>query len=114
MKKLREFMRRDGWLYLMLVAAVAACLLLKNAGTPDAVTQEEARLARVLSQVEGAGKVEVAVFYPREEDAAPCGVVVVAQGAEDVAVQLRLRRAVTTLTGVDVSHVDIFLRREEP
>lgn len=113
-KRLRELFRRDGWLLGALAAAVAACLLLGAAAPAASGTEEEARLARVLSAMEGAGQVEVAVFYDAAEDAAPCGVVVVAQGAQDMAVRLRLMRAVVTLTGVDASRVEIFQLKEDP
>ena len=113
-KGLRELLRKDGWLLAALAAAVAACLLL-GAAAPDASgTEEETRLSRVLSAIEGAGRVEVAVFYDAAEEATPCGVVVVAQGAQDMAVRLRLARAVETLTGVDAARVEIFQLKEEP
>jgi hypothetical protein len=97
-----------------IAAAVAACLLLGMVeSAAPARTEEEARLARVLSAMEGAGQVEVAVFYDGGEPALPCGVVVVADGAHDVAVRLQLSRAVETLLGVTPSQVDIFKRRED-
>ncbi|MBR4080315.1 MAG: hypothetical protein IKK21_00845 [Clostridia bacterium] len=116
MKQLPAQLRKDAWLLAALAAAVLGCLLL-GAGEGASVprTDEEARLARVLSAMEGAGQVEVAVFYDSsEESAVPCGVVVVADGAQDVAVRLQLSRAVETLLGVDASQVDVFKRREGP
>lgn len=111
----RERFRKDGWLMIALAAAVIACLLLgmaENAST--GATEEEARLSRVLSAIEGAGQVEVAVFYDESAQngektaSAPVGAVVVAQGADDVAVRIRLIRAVTTLTGLDNAKVEVF------
>ena len=107
--------RKDGWLLIALAAAVLGCLLLGAAEDVSSAgrTEEEARLARVLSAMEGAGQVEVAVFYDASAEAAvPCGVVVVADGAQDVAVRLQLSRAVETLLGVDASQVDVFKRKE--
>ena len=105
---LKERLRKDGWLYLALAGCILLCLLLgMTEGTSTARTDEEARLARVLSAMAGAGEVEVAVFY-QEEAALPCGAVVVAQGAEDVAVRLQLTRAVCTLLGLEASQVDVF------
>lgn len=114
LKRLPAPLRKDAWLIAALAAAVLGCLLLGLGESVSAPrTDEEARLARVLSAMEGAGQVEVAVFYdPSEEAAAPCGVVVVADGAQDVAVRLQLSRAVETLLGVDASQVDVFKRRE--
>lgn len=107
-QRLTERLRKDGWLLAALAAAVLLCLALGLAenASPDR-TQEEARLARVLSAMAGAGEVEVAVFYA-EETALPCGAVVVAQGAEDVGVRLQLTRAVCTLLGLDNSQVNVF------
>lgn len=111
----RERFRKDGWLMIALAAAVIACLLLgmaENAST--GATEEEARLSRVLSAIEGAGQVEVAVFYDESAQdgektaSVPVGAVVVAQGADDVAVRIRLIRAVTTLTGLDNAKVEVF------
>lgn len=108
MNRLRELMRRDGWLLAALGVAVLLCLGLGLAeGQPASHTEEEARLSRVLSAMEGAGEVEVAVFYA-DDSVLPCGAVVVAQGAGDVDVRLRLSRAVCTLLGLDNNQVDIF------
>ena len=107
-QRLWEKCRRDLWLYMALAAAAALCLLLGLGGSaPAGQTDEEARLARVLSAMEGAGQVEVAVFYG-VEDAAPCGAVIVAEGADSVTVRLQLTRAVCTLLGLEAEQVDIF------
>lgn len=106
-QRLKERLHKDGWLWAALAVSVLACLLLGGTGVNAAQTQEEARLARVLSAMEGAGQVEVAVFYD-EETSLPCGAVIVAQGAEDVAVRLQITRAVCTLLGLEPSQVDVF------
>ena len=96
MTRFRELLRRDGWLY----AAIALCVVLAlsvsaiSGSSPD----EETRIARVLSEIAGAGSVSVTIYT---EDSQPCGAVVVASGAEDIAVRLRLQEAVTTLLGLD-------------
>ena len=85
MTRFRELLRRDGWLY----AAIALCVVLAlsvsaiSGSSPD----EETRIARVLSEIAGAGSVSVTIYT---EDSQPCGAVVVASGAEDIAVRLRL------------------------
>lgn len=107
-QRLKERLRKDGWLLLALAGSVLLCLMLGLAEPSTAAqTDEEARLSRVLSAMAGAGQVEVAVFY-QEEDALPCGAVVVAQGADDVGVRLQLTRAVCTLLGLESSQVDVF------
>lgn len=106
--RIRERLQKDGWLLAALAALVLICLFLGAADdTPAPRTDDEARLSRVLSAMEGAGQVEVAVFYG-EESALPCGAVIVAQGAEDVGVRLQLTRAVCTLLGLEASQVDVF------
>ena len=106
MTRFRELLRRDGWLY----AAIALCVVLAlsvsaiSGNSPD----EETRIARVLSEIAGAGSVSVTIYT---EDSQPCGAVVVASGAEDIAVRLRLQEAVTTLLGLDSSRVAVYPRK---
>ena len=109
MTRFRELLRRDGWLY----AAIALCVVLAlsvsaiSGSSPD----EETRIARVLSEIAGAGSVSVTIYT---EDSQPCGAVVVASGAEDIAVRLRLQEAVTTLLGLDSSRRVSAKRRKRP
>lgn len=112
-QQIKEKWRKDGWLLIALAAAVILCLTMNGMESlPAGQTEEEARLARVLSAMEGAGNVEVAVFYEpaqgKDASTQPCGVVVVAQGADDIAVRLRLTRAVCTLLGMDAAQVEVF------
>jgi hypothetical protein len=73
----------------------------------ESTSTEESRISRVLSAIDGAGTVEVAVHY---EESIPCSAVIVAQGASDIAVQLRSVSAVTTLLGIDQDCVAIYQR----
>lgn len=106
-QRIRDYLRRDGWLLGSLLLCVALCLLM--GGMEAADSSEEGRISRVLSAMEGAGRVELAVYY---EDSLPCGAVVVADGADSVAVQLRLAAAVSTLLGLDSSSVAVYPRTE--
>ena len=105
MNRFAAYIKKDGWILAALVFCAALCLML-GARTETATT-EESRISRVLSAIDGAGTVEVAVHY---EESVPCSAVVVAQGAGDIAVQLRLASAVTTLLGIDQSRVAIYQR----
>lgn len=106
--RLKERLHKDGWLLLALCVSVLLCLMLGVVeSSAPTQTEEEARLARVLSAMAGAGDVEVAVFY-QEESPIPSGAVIVAAGADDVGVRLQLTRAVCTLLGLDSSQVDVF------
>lgn len=105
MNRLQAYLKKDGWIIAALLFCVALCLML---GTDtDESSAGESRISRVLSTIQGAGTVEVAVYY---EDTIPCGAVVVADGAGDVAVQLRLLSAVTTLLGINQDRVAIYER----
>ena len=107
-QKLRDYLRKEGWLVAALLLVVALCLALGASENGSAAhTPEEARLSRVLSAMAGAGAVDVAIYY---DDAVPCGAVIVADGAGDAAVRVRLAGAVTTLLGLDLSRVAVYER----
>ena len=108
---------------LWVMAAAVAVLLLLAVGKTDlqpSASQQEKRIAQVLSAIRGAGKVEVALFYAQETAAfsqsavsVPTGAVVVAQGADDITVRLELIRAVRTLLSLPQNAVDVFVMEEE-
>ena len=105
MNRLSAWLKRDGWI----LAALLGCLLLYLLiGTQEtSASTEEGRISRVLSTIEGAGRVELAVCY---ENALPCGAVIVADGAGDMAVQLRLVSAVRTLLGLTADRISVYER----
>ncbi len=101
-------------------AAILLALLMQNGRGAGTATQQEKRIAEVLSTMAGAGRVEVALFYAQEntgfaaaESSVPTGALVVAQGAGDVAVRLQLIRAVRTLLGLNENAVDVFVMEGE-
>lgn len=105
------------WLAAALAAALLLCALASGGGQGGEASQEEKRIAEVLSAIEGAGRVEVALFFGQSAGAfgastAPTGAVVVAQGAGDMAVRLRLIRAARTLLGLPEAAVDVFVMEE--
>ena len=116
---------------LMLAAALflLVCLLLARIGKqPDSL---EKRLAAALSQLEGAGCVEV-VIYQESRDASsdhasavfsvlgtssqqttqPSGVLVLAQGADDLRVRLENARAVQALLGVPAANIEVLKKAD--
>ena len=105
MNHLAACLKKDGWFFAALIFCIVLCLMLsmqeESAGT------EESRISRVLSAIDGAGTVEVAIHY---EESAPCSAVIVAQGADDITVRLRLVSAVTTLLGIEQNRVVIYER----
>ena len=105
MNRFHAYLKKDGWIIAALIFCVLLGLLV-TAEVEDGNTDEN-RLSRILGSIQGAGKVEVSVYY---EDTIPCGAVIVADGADKIAVQLRLRSAVTTLLGIDQARIAVYER----
>ena len=103
MNRISAYLKKDGWLLAALGLCVGLCLLLSSAAT--ATGSEEDRISRVLSSIKGAGTVKVALHY---EDAVPCGAVILAQGAEDISVRLRLISAIQKLLGIAQERIAIY------
>ena len=91
---------------------------------PEGMAAElEARLERVLGAVEGAGRVRVMIREEAPQTAMPAfapaeaftpgGVVVVAEGADDLTVCFALSRAVQALLGVDPARIEIIKMQED-
>lgn len=72
----------------------------------SSMDSEESRLASVLEGLEGVGRVETMIT--RGENDEIVGVIVIAEGAEDIGVRLRLLSAVTTAMGVDKQIVNVY------
>lgn len=103
------------------VALLAAALLLcwlAAASQRTGASPLETRLARTLSCMEGAGRVEVTIrtrevnssggaFGASVSEDVPCGAVVVAQGAQDPLVKMELRQAVCALLALPASSVSV-------
>ncbi len=98
MKRLSEYR------YVLLVAAAGLALMLWPSGRDRAAQAEgageEARLAAVLSQIEGVGRTEVLL--------SDSGAVVVCEGADASSVRLAVVRAVRCYTGLGANEVEIF------
>ena len=106
MKQLGEILRGarriEFW-----IAAAAVCALLALAlggGGDSPAYSAEARMERVLSRIEGAGR--VTVMLSGAEDA-PEGAVIAASGAGDTRVVLEIQRAVRVLTGLELEKIEI-------
>lgn len=100
------------------LGVLAMMIALGAGGESGAASQEEKRMAEVLSAIEGAGQVEVALFYAGEKDglygtaSQPTGALVVAEGADEMGVRLQLIRAVRTLLGLPENAVDVFVMED--
>lgn len=122
--KLRGVRNLELLVLLSALAVVALLLLNNNAQEPVVAatgTALETRMEAVLSEVKGAGRVRVLL---REKEGTVSafstsasamdgieGVVVVAEGADDVRVALELARAVKALLGVEMERIEV-LRME--
>lgn len=112
--------KRIEWIVLLAVFA-ALILLFASQGAPEGErTALEARMEAVLSAIRGAGRVRVLVttgegdsqaFAPQDAQTVR-GVVIVADGADDVRVALELAGAAQALLGVDADRIQV-LKMEE-
>lgn len=79
----------------------------RTAGAPEtSMDSDESRLAGILEGLEGVGRVETMIT--RGEDDEVVGIIVIAEGAEDIATRFRLLSAVTTAMGVDKQIVNVY------
>lgn len=105
-----------------LLALLAALVLIVLSGVLGRSGGEslETRTARTLSQMEGAGRVQVVIYTRAKETSAgaysptgtqtgeiPCGAVAVAQGADDPLVRMQLEQALCALLGLPASAVSV-------
>ena len=113
MKQLFGTLKAARWLELVVMAGLICILLVvaMGSGGESAASDEELRMQRILSKIEGAGKVSV-MIAGSGEDGSCTGVVVVASGAEDVEVMLRMQRAVQALTDLDLDRIEIVKSKE--
>ena len=108
MIRLSAYLKKDGWILVAIIFCATLCLMLSM--QEERASEGEERISRILSTINGAGNVDVAVYY---ENSTPCGAVIVADGAADVLVQLRLTSAVSTLLGIEQTRIAIYDRRED-
>jgi hypothetical protein len=109
--------KRMEWILLLAVAAALILLVTSRGVTGGGGTDLEARMEAVLSQVQGAGRVKVLVSegeadaasgsFSQQAQEAVQGVVIVADGADDVRVALELAAAAQALTGVDADAIQV-------
>ena len=91
----------------LLAAFAALAVLVLLAGRLPAQDSLEARMERVLSHIDGAGR--VSVLLSGGEDGVT-GAVIVAEGAGDLTVLLELQSAAQALLGLDAARVEVLER----
>lgn len=101
----------------VLALFAALMLLLVSLHSEDAQPLET-RVAKTLSMVEGAGRVEVTIRMKEiqassgllgsgQAESMPCGAVAVAQGADDPLVAMQLQEALCALLGLPAASVSV-------
>lgn len=109
LERFRGLRRIELFAALTLGAMLALVLLNgKSGGGGGQKTELEARVEGILEQIDGTGRVSVMIH--QREDGGVNGVLIVADGLEDVAVYLRVRRAVEALLEIDASQIGIIGR----
>ncbi len=110
-----------GGVWLLLIAACAAALVLPGSSqSKTAMTEEEQRYSATLSRIAGAGEVRLSIAYAQPASSfgsgsrQPTGAVIVAQGAGSVAVRLELLRAAEALLGLSAQEVEVFAMEAAP
>ena len=99
-------------LKIMVIAIIIALGLIiysdvstNESGVVSNMDQEEIRLASTLSQIEGVGEVQTMITRNGDKIS---GVLVIAEGAENISVMLKLLDATATVMGVDKSIVEVY------
>lgn len=107
MKQLFEALKSARRIEILIILAMICVLIVLWMGGDGANRSdgEEARMERLLSSIEGAGR--VSVMISQGTDGGIAGVVVAASGADDLRVMLELQRAVRTLTGLELDRIEI-------
>ncbi len=105
--------------WLLLAAALAAVLLMMSGGEQQRAesTALEMRMESVLSCVAGAGQVRVLINGAQSaafEETPATGVVVVAEGADDLRVAMELQKAVQALTGLAAERIEVLGMEDVP
>ena len=91
------------WFLALLAIALLILTQWNGASSTDlARTEQEQRISSILHRIEGVGEVEVMISEESGE-----GVLVVAEGANDLTVCLRLQYAIQTLLGTDAVRIEI-------
>ena len=106
--------KRMEWIVLLAVFAALILLLTSQSAPEGKRTALEARMEEVLSAVRGAGRVRVLVSAEGDSQAFSAqgtqpvrGVVIVADGADDIRVALELTGAAQALLGVDADKIQV-------
>lgn len=97
---------------LIIYSSVSTSLKTKSdtatSGISSSMSEQEQRLSAILSRIEGAGEVEAMIT---QNDGEIVGVLITAQGANDITVRLRLLDAAATALGVSKQVINVYSRK---
>lgn len=96
------------WLLLLAVAAMLLLVVFKDTDPSENLrTETERRLISVLSGIDGVGKTDVLIA----QNDGRTSVLVVAEGAEDMNVYLRVLQAVRVMFDIELADIEIISHR---
>ncbi len=97
---------------LIIYSSVSTSLKTKSdtatSGISSSMSEQEQRLSAILSRIDGAGEVEAMIT---QNDGEIVGVLITAQGANDITVRLRLLDAASTALGVSKQVINVYSRK---
>ncbi len=132
MVELKKLLKNRNNRLMLVILIIGAVIIILSAGfdgnpdkgqVTDSYAREEERLSKILSEINGAGRVLVMISYEDEYNAEssigrgftdtelqqkPRGVIVVAEGARSPAVRNALKEATVAVMGVGANRVVVY------
>ena len=94
------------WFLLVALLSTLGLMLLRNTDAqPSAKLPEEVRLERLLERIDGVGDVDVMIAM--DSDGKPSAAAVVAEGLDDICVQLEIQSAIQALLDIDTNRIRV-------
>lgn len=111
-EKLRGARKIEVFAAIVVIALLALQWMNTAAISPSGEKSElEVRLESILTQIEGAGRVDAMIT--QQENGVVTGALIVAEGADDIKTYLNLQNAVKTLLNIDLSQIRIINRAKK-
>ena len=110
LERLRGARRIELFAALALAALLALILMKADFPPAEQKTELEARVERILTKIEGAGR--VSAMITQDAEGGVTGALIVADGLNDMGTYLKLQRAVESLLEVDASRIEIIGRSD--
>lgn len=107
---------------IIFIVVIGVFLSLNFSGQPDPTNTSEQQLAKILSEMEGVGQVFVYFHYEQQkqqqflavtQQPTITGVIVVAQGAQDVKVQLLVKQAVGNVLQIPMHRIQVVAMQQK-